>query len=282
MLILASNSPRRKQLLMLGGWEFAILAPHVNENVFPAEAPADYVRRLAEEKAWAGMRDRRHATPPYNQDVSFDCGREYSALRSVCLAAEHEQAGQAATKADKVRPNVADSLPYGEQAVILAADTAVVDPVEEDGDRSVQAAGEILGKPASPEEAVGMLRRLRGRVHQVFTGLAALRTADSRLLSEVVVTDVLMRDYSDDEIRTYVETGDPFDKAGAYAIQHPVFRPVQNLQGCYANVMGLPVCHASRLLAQLGCPPASDVTRECQETLAYACELYRLALRQDA
>jgi len=271
---------------MLGGWEFAILAPHVNENVFPAEAPADYVRRLAEEKARAAMRaqieSRRYAMPPYNQDVSFDCGREYAALRSGRLPAEHEQAGQAATKADKVRPNVADSLPYGGQAVILAADTAVVEPIEADGDRGAPAAREILGKPASPEEAVEMLRRLRGRVHQVFTGLAVLRTADSRLLSEVVVTDVLMRNYSDDEIRTYVETGDPFDKAGAYAIQHPVFCPVQNLQGCYANVMGLPVCHASRLLAQLGCPPASDVTRECQESLAYSCELYRLALRQDA
>jgi MAF protein len=270
MLILASNSPRRKELLMSGGWKFTILAPQVDETVLPAEAPADYVRRLAEEKA---------------RVVSFDCGREYAALRSGCLITEHGQAGQAgqaATKADKVRPNVAKSLPYYEQAIILAADTAVVDLVENDGDQRTPAIGEILGKPSGPEEAVAMLRRLRGRVHQVFTGLAALRAADSRLLSEVVVTNVLMRDYSDDEILAYVKTGDPFDKAGAYAIQHPVFHPVQNLQGCYANVMGLPVCHASRLLAQLGCSSALDVARECQEALGFACELYRLALRQDA
>jgi MAF protein len=248
---------------MSGGWKFTILAPQVDETVLPAEAPADYVRRLAEEKA---------------RVVSFDCGREYAALRSGCLMTEHGQAGQAGQAKSDV---LCRRLPY-EQAIILAADTAVVDLVEYDGDQRTPAIGEILGKPSGPEEAVAMLRRLRGRVHQVFTGLAALRAADSRLLSEVVVTNVLMRDYSDDEILAYVKTGDPFDKAGAYAIQHPVFHPVQNLQGCYANVMGLPVCHASRLLAQLGCSSALDVARECQEALGFACELYRLALRQDA
>jgi len=85
-----------------------------------------------------------------------------------------------------------------------------------------------------------MLTQLRGRTHQVYTGVALLRVIDGHLLKELCVTDVPMREYSDEEIRSYVATGDPLDKAGAYAIQHPEFRPVANMSGCYASVMGLP------------------------------------------
>lgn len=156
--------------------------------------------------------------------------------------------------------------------VIVAADTAVVDPQdnysEVSSGRTVQG---ILGKPADAIEAETILRRLRGRTHQVYTGLAALRTGDDRLLCEVVVTDVSMRDYDDQEMETYIASGDPLDKAGAYAIQHPVFRPVQNLQGCYANVMGLPICHLARLLGSLGVYPAGDVAHACQGMTEYPC-----------
>ena len=228
MLILASNSPRRKQLLSLGGWNFSVLAPQVDESVVPGEAPQDYVLRLAQAKVYAARTVLDHR------------GVEPALL---------------------------------EEAVILAADTAVIDP-----DETGTGSG-ILGKPGDPQQAVEMLRRLRGRTHEVFSGLAVLRISDGRLLKEMVASEVPMRSYSELEIQAYVATGDPLDKAGAYAIQHPTFRPVQNLQGCYANVMGLPVCQVSRMLAEVGCPPAADIAKECQQALDFPCKIYRQALQ---
>ena len=93
-----------------------------------------------------------------------------------------------------------------------------------------------------------MLRRLRSRTHQVYTGIAVMPLSDGNLLTDLCVTDVPMRAYSDEEIDAYVATGDPLDKAGAYAIQHPDFHPVESMSGCYASVMGLPLCHLTRTL----------------------------------
>ncbi len=149
-----------------------------------------------------------------------------------------------------------------ESALIIAADTTVADE------------GNILGKPADAAEAESMLRRLRGRQHQVYTALAVLRTADGRLWHDLGVTDVPMRLYSDEEIQSYVSSGDPLDKAGAYAIQHAGFHPVASLQGCYANVMGLPLCHLTRLLRQVGIQPEQPVADACQAALAYTCGVY--------
>lgn len=201
-LILASNSPRRSQLLSLAGWEFSVSAANVDESEYPNESPSDYVLRLAETKARA-------------------------------------------VKAD------ADQI-------ILAADTTVVD-------------GMILGKPKDSAEATTMLTRLRGHTHQVYTGIALLRLSDGLLLKDLCVTDVPMRDYSDEEIRTYVATGDPLDKAGAYAIQHPQFHPVANLDGCYASVMGLPMCHIILLMRKMDIQPNADVFAGCETLLEYQC-----------
>ena len=126
--------------------------------------------------------------------------------------------------------------------IIIAADTTVVDE------------GQILGKPANAYEAESMLRRLRGREHQVFTALAVVRRSEGFLALDWCVTQVPMRTYSDEEMYAYIATGDPLDKAGAYAIQHPDFSPVANLEGCYANVMGLPLCHLKRTLDAAGYP----------------------------
>jgi MAF protein len=223
MLVLASNSPRRKQLMALGGWNFSVLAAEVDESVCPGESPDVYVLRLAEDKA--------RATLPMLKE------------------------------------------PSSSSALVIAADTAVVDL-----DGTERGGGVILGKPASPAQAEEMLRRLRGRVHQVYTGLVVLRLRDGALFSEVVITDVPMRNYHDEEIRAYIATGDPLDKAGAYAIQHAAFNPVRNLHGCYANVMGLPVCHLARMLAKHGVDPQSDLPRQCQQALNYPCPVYRQAL----
>jgi len=151
--------------------------------------------------------------------------------------------------------------------IVVAADTAVMD-----GDN-------ILGKPANMAEAAAMLKCLRARSHKVYTGIAVLRLRDGRLLTDLCVTEVPMRAYGDEEINAYVQTGDPLDKAGAYAIQHPKFRPVESLSGCYASVMGLPLCHLVRLLRQLGVSPAADVPTSCQSTLRYQCPVSRSILR---
>lgn len=149
-----------------------------------------------------------------------------------------------------------------EDLVILAADTTVADGQT------------LLGKPASMADAVEMLRRLRGRTHQVYTGIAVLRMSDGKLLTDLCATDVPMRNYSDEEIDAYVCTGDPLDKAGAYAIQHRGFHPVESMSGCFASVMGLPLCHVTRLLRQLELVRRVDVAAECQSELEYNCPVF--------
>jgi septum formation protein len=151
--------------------------------------------------------------------------------------------------------------------VIVAADTAVID-----SDRNGN--GEIFGKPMDRDDAAKMLRRLRGHTHQVHTAISILHSDDRSIVSDICTTDVPMRDYSDEEIMTYVASGDPMDKAGAYAIQHAGFHPVEKLEGCFANVMGLPLCHLARSLMKIGIPPFTDVPKACQSALEYVCPVY--------
>ena len=213
LLVLASNSPRRRELLALGGWMFHTRPADVDESQIPGEAPGAYVVRLAESKARA------------------------------CAETAHAD------------------------LTILAADTAVID-------------GEaILGKPKDMAEAMQMLKKLRGHSHQVYTGIAVLRLSDGRMVTDLCITDVPMRAYRDDEIEAYVATGDPLDKAGAYAIQNAGFHPVEALRGCYASVMGLPLCHLARSLHKLDIAPRSDVGAECQSALGYACPISSAVLR---
>ena len=153
--------------------------------------------------------------------------------------------------------------------IILAADTTVVD-----GD-------DILGKPVDNADALAMLTRLRGRTHQVYTGVALLRLSDGLLLKELSITNVPMRNYSDEEIHAYVQTGDPLDKAGAYAIQHPRFKPVATMSGCYASVMGLPMCHVLRMLRKIDVLPNADVPVKCQTLLEYQCPVSAAILSGD-
>jgi MAF protein len=212
-LLLASNSPRRKQLLALGDWDFEISVPDVDESRLLGETPADYVLRLAKTKALAA--------------------------------------------ANAARPEM----------IVIGADTAVVD------------GNDILGKPKDASDAMQMLERLRGHTHQVYTGLALHRLGDQKLLTELCITDVPMRAYSDEEIREYVLGGDPLDKAGAYAIQHAGFQPVESMRGCYASVMGLPLCHLLRALKQLDVHPNADVPANCQSFLKYECPVSQAILR---
>jgi len=213
-LLLASNSPRRRQLLGFGNWMFDVAVSDVDETQLAGETPADYVLRLARAKALA-------------------------------------VAGQA----------------QAEDLIIIGSDTTVAD-----GD-------EILGKPRDEADAARMLNQLRGHTHQVYTGVAFHRIRDGKTLTELCVTDVPMRAYSDDEISAYIQTGDPLDKAGAYAIQHPGFQPVESMRGCYASVMGLPMCHVTRALQLLDAPPLANVPTACRKLLSYECPVSGAILR---
>jgi MAF protein len=142
---------------------------------------------------------------------------------------------------------------------VLAADTIVA------------LGPDILGKPSDRQDATQMLRRLRGRRHLVYTAVAVYHPATRNMAREIAETAVLMRDYTDAEISAYVDSRDPMDKAGAYAIQHPVFDPAAQVDGCWLNVMGLPLCHVARALAQFGVEVPVGVPGTCQAFSQRAC-----------
>ena len=149
---------------------------------------------------------------------------------------------------------------------ILSCDTAVVYD------------GKILGKPMDFADAIQMLTRLRGCVHQVYSVVTVIGRADESLHQEMCVTDVRMRRYNLEEMLEYVNSGDPMDKAGAYAIQNSHFHPVEEFKGCYANVMGLPLCHLTRLMEKLGVRPKENLPEVCQDYLNYDCPIAQMVI----
>ena len=180
-VILASQSPRRRELLGLTGLDFQIRVADIDETMNPDATPYDEVARLSREKALA--------------------------------------------------------VPREGEDVVIAADTIVVC----DGAR--------LGKPRDEADAFRMLRMLSGRDHQVMTGMTVLQGERSVTCTEV--TDIHFRDLSDGEIRAYIATGEPMDKAGAYGIQGGAAVFAEKLVGDYYNVMGLPVCRLRMLLCEI-------------------------------
>jgi septum formation protein len=121
--------------------------------------------------------------------------------------------------------------------------------------------GEALGKPADPADARAMLRRLRGREHEVITGLAVVDARSGRSETHSVVSRVRMADYGEPEIERYVATGEPLDKAGGYAIQGQGGALVAGLDGSFSNVVGLPLEETARLLAAFGVPISAPPAR---------------------
>jgi septum formation protein len=201
-VILASASPRRRQLVRLLGLPVRAVAAEVDETAVEGEPPAGLAARLARAKA-----------------------------RAVSGAHPHE--------------------------LVVGCDTVVA------------LDGQVLGKPAGEREAREMLEQLRSRAHTVYTGVAVVQGERERV--QVVETTVHMRDYTDAELVAYVASGDPLDKAGAYAIQHPTFRPVDSWEGCYANVVGFPVCHVARMLQEWGVHPAADIQAACRSATGETC-----------
>ena len=186
-VVLASASPRRRELLTDMGMNFQIVPSGVPEEPKPGEAAEKVVRHLSAAKAWA------------------------------------------------VASNVG-------QGFVIGADSMVV------------LEGEVMGKPFDATEARLMLRQLRGTRHQVATGITVVDAASGRYLTDSMISNITVRDLSDREIDASIATGTPLDKAGAYAVQDTDLRPAQSWDGCYSNIVGLPLCRLGEMLAELGYP----------------------------
>jgi septum formation protein len=184
MLVLASASPRRRELLAQAGYSFEVHPAHIPEDPKPGEEPIAYVTRLAREKAEVVFRQLRAA------------GREATESAAEGLA-------------------------------VLGADTTVT------------LDDHILGKPEDAADAARMLRLLSGRTHRVITGVALVSANVAEVAAEV--TAVRFLTLSESEIADYIATGEPMDKAGAYAIQGRAARWIPRIEGCYFNVVGLPL-----------------------------------------
>lgn len=197
MLILASASPRRRELLTQAGVRFEVRPAHIAEDPLPGEEPIAYVTRLAREKAEAVFRELTGAPSARGREEKSD-GAEDGPL------------------------------------AVLGADTTVT------------LDGQILGKPVDAADAARMLRLLSGRSHRVITGVA-LKTAEGVEVA-AEVTAVRFVSLSDAEIDAYVATGEPMDKAGAYAVQGGAGRWIPRIEGCYFNVVGLPLALVCALL----------------------------------
>jgi len=215
MLLLASASPRRRELIELTDWDVEICPVSVDEIVQIDERAEALAIRLARAKARAA----------------------------------------------------ADECPACE--LVLAADTVVVD------------GGTILGKPLDAIDAERMLLILRGREHEVITALVFLKPASGEEMVETCKTVVPMRAYDKGALQAYIAGGSPLDKAGAYGIQDREFNPVElsQMQGCFANVMGLPLCHLQRALGRLGHDLTADLPTRCKAYTGYDCSVYQEILR---
>lgn len=183
-ILLASQSPRRRELLQQIGVDFDVLPVDIDETPQPGEAPRHFVERLALEKAQLGYRRQGNSMP------------------------------------------------------VLGSDTIVV------------VGGQILGKPGDKQQALHMLSQLSGSEHQVLTAVAMVDARQQRCLTSV--SHVYFRSLSDVEMRAYWDTGEPADKAGAYAIQGIAAQFIERLDGSYSGVMGLPLFETAQLLKEFG------------------------------
>ena len=197
-LLLASASPRRRQLIASLGLPYTVGVSPIDEDAVQATyegPPEETAKWTAEHKATAAL-----------------------------------------------------TLTEATNRLVIAADTTVL------------LDNQILGKPRDTAHARELLLALRGRWHSVITGVVACSMVSGKLQlsSASCTTPVLMRPYSEEEIDAYIATGDPMDKAGAYGIQHSQFQPTERINGCFLNVVGLPLCVLTALLAQFGVTPTEE------------------------
>ncbi len=218
-IILASASPRRRQILSWAIKNFICQSADIDETPHIEEDPVLYCERMALEKA--SVLTRFHPL---------------------------------------------------EEKFILASDTTVF--------RNCQ----IYGKPRDAADAFRMIKELQGKPHVVCTAIVLLHTNQTKQESALCVcqTTVQMRPFTDAEIEDYVASGDPEGKAGAYAIQNRLFEPVSSIQGCYACVMGLRLCHTELLFSQLGIQFDKDFSSCCKANITYPCNLKKEEIQRNA
>jgi len=185
-IILASASPRRKELLKSMGLEFEVIPSEVEENIENKSFSLELIENLAAEKA----------------------------------------------------ADIANKIKF--LSIIIGSDTVVV------------INNKILGKPKDKKDAFHMLKMLSGNTHQVISAIAVIDTETGKILKDSVVSDVTFKQLSDEEINAYIETGEPMDKAGSYAIQGLAGMFVKSINGCYSNIVGISVFKLAEMLKELG------------------------------
>jgi len=219
MLVLASASPRRRELLAQAGFTFTVHPAHIPEDPNPNEDPTAYVTRLAREKAQAVFVE-------LSSDNSID--QKIKNPGSELSTSINNLGAPGPSLSGTGESTIPDAL------TVLAADTTVT------------LDNQILGKPEDPADAARMLRLLSGRTHNVITGVALVTATSTQVAAET--TAVTFLPLSGDDIAAYVATGEPMDKAGAYAIQGRAARWIPRIEGDYFNVVGLPLALVSALL----------------------------------
>ncbi len=230
-LVLASASPRRRELLAQAGYTSTARPAHILEDPLPNEDPIAYVVRLAREKAEAVFREIAGEEAFVGAKAPEDLAAG-SAPPKACPVARPDDEQPEMPACAKCVEEAAGEL------VVLGADTTVV------------LDNQILAKPDDAADAARMLRLLSGRTHRVITGVALATEAGTEVAAEV--TAVRFLTLSDEEIAEYVATGEPLDKAGAYAIQGRAARWIPRVEGCYFNVVGLPLALVATMLEAIG------------------------------
>jgi len=220
-LILASASPRRRELLTQAGYTFTVHPAHIPEDILPNEDPIAYVVRLARQKA-----------ETVYAEIAGSIASEERATAAPQVPTAAPQVPTAAPQVPTAAPQVPGAAPQ-----VLGADTTVVID------------NQVLAKPVDAADASRMLRLLSGRTHRVITGVAVVTANRTEVAAEV--TGVRFLTLSEEEIEAYIATGEPMDKAGAYAIQGRAARWIPRITGDYFNVVGLPLALVSTMLEAL-------------------------------
>jgi septum formation protein len=237
MLVLASASPRRRELLTQAGYSFEVHPADIPEDPLPNEDPVAYVTRLAREKAQAVF----HELALKGHSVKSNKKK---------LSGSLEASGHGFSRAESDSKNIRALAPeeiFPESTQVCASDQRAAAALQVlAADTTVTLDNQILGKPSDPADAARMLRLLSGRTHQVITGVALITAASTQIAAET--TAVTFLSLTDEDIAAYIATGEPMDKAGAYAIQGRAARWIPRIEGDYFSVVGLPLALVSSLL----------------------------------
>ncbi|OEF19149.1 Maf family protein [Vibrio splendidus] len=228
-LVLASGSPRRKELLSQLGYEFSVLVTDVEECKHAQETAEEYVKRLSLDKALAALSLLKD-NPSEKQHVVPSSDNVVSSSDNVVSSVDNVAVGSGIVALDS------DAISLDSETVVLGSDTVVVSQ------------GQVLEKPTDFADSKRMLTQLANERHQVMTAVSVVSEEKQR--TEIIITDVWFKPLSEQEIEQYWQTGEPCDKAGSYGIQGLGGRFVTRIEGSYYAVVGLPLYETDQLLQE--------------------------------